>query len=49
MSEFEVRVSLIKESFLPNLHTAKESKHGVTREIELTVLLVKDANIEVWE
>lgn len=49
MSEFEVRVGLNIEFPLPDLHTAKETKHGVTREIELTVLLVKDANIEVWE
>lgn len=49
MSEFEVRVGLIKEFPLPDKYTSGETKHVVTREVVLKVLLVKDSNIKVWE
>lgn len=49
MSEFEVRVKLVKEFPLSNLHTAKTTRHSLTREVVLKVLLVKDSNIKVWE
>lgn len=49
MQTSEVRVELNREFELSNLHTAKTTRHLIVREVELTVLLVKDSNIEVWE
>lgn len=49
MVSFEVRVELNREFVLPDKYTGGETRHVITDVSESKVLLVKQADIEVWE
>ena len=49
MPTFEVTVELNRTFLLKDKYTEMMTRHNLTSEIVLTNLLVKQADIEVWE